>query len=178
MDGDERTFMSFIAFMIVRRHHGNLRNVLDEVLISRKQIQLLQNQVESIDENKFSTLIKHLKKSGLRQSITLEIFKNWITTIKKDLMKIRRMLRSLNKKESLGYYIITNYLFSLLIDADKNEVVIGENSKRRDIGLSSSIVDKYKQSNKFEETYINVLREKAYQEVMSKPYNMGDRIFL
>ena len=61
MDGDERTFMSFIAFMIVRRHHGNLRNVLDEVLISRKQIQLLQNQVESIDENKFSTLIKHLK---------------------------------------------------------------------------------------------------------------------
>jgi len=177
VQGDERTFMSFIAFIIVRRHHGDLRDVLDEALISTRNEQILSNQVESIDENKLIVLNKYLEGAGLKQEISKDLLRKWTSSIKSDLRKIRRKLRGLDKRQNINFYLMTNYLYSLLIDADKSEVVVGKNIGRKNITLDSSIVNKYKRSKKFKKTHINSLRERAYQEVLNKPVDLKDRIF-
>lgn len=177
LDSDERTFLSFIAFLIVRRHHGNLGDVLDEVVISRRNQEVLVKQVESIDEQKLALLNEHLSKSGLLQKINKDVLGKWTTSIKKDLRKVKRRLRRLGRRKNINFYLMTNFLFSLLIDADKSEVVVGENVERKSVDLDSSIVDKYKRSLDFKESRINLLREKAYKDVLNKNIDLNERVF-
>lgn len=176
-DGDERVFLSFLAFLIVRRHHGNFGNVMDEVVISEKNEELLSKQVESIDEKKLTVLNDHLKKAGLNQAIDKHILEGWTISIKKDLRNIRRRLRHIGREANLNYYLLANFLFSLLIDADKSEVVIGENINRKKLRLDSSIVDKYKDSLDFKQSKMNSIREEAYREVIDQSIDLKNRIF-
>ena len=147
-------------------------------MISTRNEQILSNQVESIDENKLIVLNKYLEGAGLKQEISKDLLRKWTSSIKSDLRKIRRKLRGLDKRQNINFYLMTNYLYSLLIDADKSEVVVGKNIGRKNITLDSSIVNKYKRSKKFKKTHINSLRERAYQEVLNKPVDLKDRIFL
>lgn len=177
LNSDERTFLSFIAFLIVKRHHGNLGDVLNEVVISRKNKEMLEKQIESIDEKKLILLDQHLNRAGLLQRINKNLLKKWITSIKKDLRKVKRRLRRLGRRKNINFYLMTNFLFSLLIDADKSEVVIGENIERKSVELDSTIVDKYKSSLDFKESRINLLREKAYKDVMNKSIDLNHRVY-
>lgn len=175
-DGDERTFLSFLAFLVVRRHHGNFGYVRDEVVISEKNKELLNKQVQSIDEKKLALLNEHLTKAGLKQPITKIILKGWTRSIINDLRKIRRKLRYLGQEANLNYYLVVNFLFSLLIDSDKSEVVIKENIERKEVPLDSSIVDKYKASLGFKQSTINLIREEAYHEVLNHSIDLNERV--
>lgn len=177
ISGDQRAFLSFIAFLIVRRHHGNLGDVVDETVISKKNEEILSNQIKSIDTEKLSILNEHLQRNGLKQDISKDLLTKWTSIIKKDLRKIKRKLRHLDKQKNLNFYLMTNYLFSLLIDADKSEVVVGENIERRKISLDSLVVDNYKTSLEFKRSKMNFLREQAYQEVLKNEVNLNDRVF-
>ena len=175
-DGEERAFLSFLAFLIVRRHHGNLGHAVGEIFISSKNAKLLAKQVESIEEKKLVALNAHLQNAGLIQAISKPLLAEWVASVKDDLKKHRPGLRRLGKAKNLSYYLTANFLFSLLIDADKSEVVLGEYMSRKELDFDASVIDKYKTILNFKPTKINNIREKAYQEVIKQPIDLGNRV--
>jgi CRISPR-associated endonuclease/helicase Cas3 len=89
---------------------------------------------------------------------------------------MRRTLRQLGRENNLSWYLLTNLVFSLLIDADKSEVTVGELS-RKEVSIPPSIVGEYKSTLKRGETYLNQLREEAYQEVINQDIDLTTRFF-
>lgn len=173
---DERLLLSFISYIAVKKHHGNLDDIFDETIIDDDEITILKKQLDNIDMRKFSILANNLNKTGLKIVLEKETINNYIENINSELRHAKRLLRKITKKDDLTPYVFLNYVFSLLIDADKSEVVIGENIERRNIYLSPDIVENYKNTLSFKKNQINLLREEAYKEVNDKNIDLNKRI--
>jgi len=170
-----KRILPILAFLTVKRHHGNIEEILIEVEISKKDEELLRVQVENIDERKFNILIRNLEKpefQELSKNKLLEI----LEIIPRELKSSKWFLRRLKAQKSLDYYFLTNLLFSLLIDADKSEVAIGE-LKRNPVNIPSIVVEHYKTNLKSEKLLINKLREKAYQEVVNRKIDLDQKLY-
>ncbi|MDK2897161.1 MAG: CRISPR-associated endonuclease/helicase Cas3 [Candidatus Atribacteria bacterium] len=173
---DQKKLLAFIGFLAVKRHHGNLEDVLTESFFSAKEKETLLKQIEDIDADRLSTLAENLKSSGLPSHITKESWARWIEAFSPETIKLRRKLRQLGKENNLNWYFLNNLVFSLLIDADKSEVTVGE-VPRKEVEIPPSIVNEYKTTLKIEKTYLNQLREEAYQEALNQEIDLTTRFF-
>ncbi|MEW6741041.1 MAG: CRISPR-associated helicase Cas3' [Nitrospirota bacterium] len=169
--------LPFFAFLAVRRHHGNLIDISDEVtLFADDNVKILHNQIEGIDGNKFSILAQKLYEAGLPIVLSKKIIEGWINSFIEELKSIKRRIRGL--ADGVGSFITLNFLYSLLLDADKSDVVIRDISlfeQRESIG--GNLVDNYKAQNIFADSPINFLREKAYQEITQSCINPAEKIY-
>lgn len=177
LKSNEKAFLSFIAFWTIRKHHGNLEDIIDETGVTDKDIEVLIDQIKSIDKDKLSILNEKLKAEGLAQDITTTSMLKWVDSILDNLKKMRRSFRKLDREKNIAPYLMTNLIFSLLIDADKSEVVLGEMPQRRSQVIDYTIVDKYKETLDNKKSKINDLREKAYKEVLNQELDLKKRIY-
>lgn len=177
LQSEEKAFLAFTAFWIIRKHHGNLEDIIDETAIPDKDRAILEKQIESIDETRLSILTDKLKLAGLKQSLTKSIMLEWVSLIGDELKKLRRRFRKLEREKSISPYLLINYIFSLLIDADKSEVVLHDVPKRNPLILKHNLVDEYKAKLSFEKSNLNNLREEAYREVLSQNLNLNERVY-
>lgn len=177
LSNNEKSFLAFLAFWTIRKHHGNLEDIIDETGITDRNIDVLNDQIKSIDEDKLSVLNEKLKAEGLPLNITTTSMLEWIDLIRDDLKAIRRSLRKLDREKNIEPYLITNFIFSLLIDADKSEVVLGELPQRQPPIMDYRIVDNYKSTLDVKKSEINALRDKAYKEVLSRELDLNERIY-
>ncbi|MGB4412119.1 MAG: CRISPR-associated helicase Cas3' [Candidatus Atribacteria bacterium] len=173
---DQKKFLSFVGFLAVKRHHGNLQDVLAEAFFDAKEKEALLKQIGDIDADRLSVLVENLKSSGLPSNITRDSWSGWVEAFSLETTKLRRELRNLSREKNLNWYFLTNLVFSLLIDADKSEATGGE-VPRKAIDISPSIVSDYKSTLKKEETCLNQLREEAYQKVVNQEIDLTTRIF-
>lgn len=184
-EAGEGWFLAFAAFLAVKRHHGDLQDVVSEAVFSADEQNLLFKQVASVDREKLSVLAKNLKAAGLKAEITPAVLNEWVRSFPEELRVVRGRLRGrLRKargaepaKNGLDLYLLVNFLFSLLIDADKSEVTAGYVLPRNPARLTGALVDRYKSAQSFARTPLNDLREEAYREVTSQPLDLGRRIF-
>ena len=165
-----------MGFLAVKRHHGNLQDVLAEAFFDAKKKEALLKQIGDIDADRLSVLVENLKSSGLPSNITRDSWSGWVEAFSLETIKLRRELRNLSREKNLNWYFLTNLVFSLLIDADKSEATGGE-VPRKAIDISPSIVSDYKSTLKKEETCLNQLREEAYQKVVNQEIDLTTRIF-
>ncbi|ADD03493.1 CRISPR-associated helicase Cas3 [Thermoanaerobacter italicus Ab9] len=170
--------LPFIAFLIVKNHHGDLKDIFNEVILDEKELKILKKQLNSIDDEKLQILNKNLKNAGLNKDLTKSLINEYIDNINSELRKVKRELRKLKEEQDISIYLLLNFLFSLLIDADKTEVVVGiDNIKRPEIKFEDQFVKAYKASFCGEENdKINLLREEAYKEALEREINIGQRI--
>ena len=167
----------FIAFLIVKNHHGDLKNVFNEVILDDKELEVLKKQLNSIDDEKLQVLNGKLRNAGLNENLTKSAINDYIDSINSELRKIKRELRRLKEEQDVSIYLLLNFLFSLLIDADKTEVVVGiDNIKRPEIKFEEQLVKEYKASFSDKESKINLLREEAYKEVLEKDIDIKQKI--
>ena len=169
--------LPFFAYLSVRRHHGNLKDIIDEAtLYNVDNCRFLEDLIEHTDRKKFSILVDNLKLSGLPLSISIDHLRSWAKDFISETRIMKRALRQLDKK--LDNYLILNLLYSVLLDADKSDAVIKDISyftKRQQ--LNDDLIDKYKSRANFKDSPINSLREMAYQEVMRQPILANKRIY-
>lgn len=178
LNDEQKLFISFIAFHSVKRHHGDMREALEEVILEDEEEELLIRQIDSIDEAKFSILIENLKQNGFKHDLNKNVLKEYVDLAKRQLRIIRKTFRKLKEREDVGLYVLNNLVFSLLIDADKNEAGIKSLISRRSIELPYIIVDNYKNNiNRNREEFINQLREKAYGEVLGSNIELDRKIY-
>lgn len=174
---EQRLFLSFIAYLSIKRHHGDLEDVLTESILDDEDKELLNKQIDSIDEEKFSILIDILKNNGLNADLNKVILKECVSYTEEQFKRLRRKFRRLEEERNIEIYLLTNLIFSLLIDADKNEVGIKTLLGRRKIEIPYQVVDRYKNSKRFDDIYINQLREEAYREVINKDLDLNQKIY-
>jgi len=166
----------FFAYVVVRRHHDDLIDVKDEIsLIDEREQDNLFNQLKDINPIKFQTLINNLMPYGLPIEINIQTIERWIKDFKNELKSYKRLLRHSSRIEN---YLTLNLLFSLLLDADKSDAVIGSESvpQRPDLE-DENLVKNYLLQLKPTKNSINELRQKAFHEVDSASIPGNQRIF-
>lgn len=164
------------AFLAIRRHHGNLRDVRDDVLFDDSDTGLLHKQLESIADEGFSVLCRRLHSEGLPLLLNKQIISQWIDGFSRESKQIKKYLRSINN--DVSNYITLNLIYSILLDADKSEVIVKDKTvfNRKEFN-SAEWVNSYKKQTIFPESPINILREKAYHETLKHEIDLNKKIY-
>ncbi len=181
-------YIPILSFLVVKRHHGNLMNAMDELsevnAENEKILKVAEEQIASIDRteiNEILTLLFHEGKIDLKIDIN-----DIINYILKDACneiggKERRLIRHLNRKIDLYPYFITQFLYSALLDADKTDAGLGDKYLDSDrLDLSADLVDQYRDRKGFtsDRNNINSLRNQIYEDTMAgiRDWNLDNRI--
>ncbi|WP_297338410.1 CRISPR-associated helicase Cas3' [Algoriphagus sp.] len=123
--------MSLMAFYLIKMHHSNLVNI-DLVLFPDNSSTRIQEPEIFLKQKSALTSLEELKNKLSRfdeSQIELSTPKGLHTLYKKIL----------RKQTSIGHYFITNYLFSLLIEADKLDA--SDTTSYQSENLPSAAVD-------------------------------------
>lgn len=154
--------MPLIGYLVVKRHHGNLKNMREEIrdLIQDNDKQdILKKQLDSIAIEIVTELYKDVFSKQ-----TFITFKEDLDSILEQMTRSRRILWKFLKKGNLFPAIITSFCYSILLQADK-EHASGISVERRE-PIPNNIVDIYRCLKGFNEptTSINKIRNSIYQE--------------
>jgi CRISPR-associated endonuclease/helicase Cas3 len=172
-----------ISFLIVKRHHSNLKDArieIGELYSERVKIfRVVEEQLNAID----LLVVQEILDQLLTDEIGLKIdIHRCVEYIRQDMF-----LDIIDKDEELVFnldqgllpYLITQFLYSVLLDADKSDAgLYGIHLSRPDI--ASDLVDRYKEMefSKDHSTGINPLRNQIYDAVVAEVSNLKlqDRI--
>lgn len=175
-DNNKDSFYPLFAFEVVRRHHGNLQDLRDEVIFDENDKEILIKQLENIKEENFNILAQRLFETGLPIRLTKEIIFQWINEFSKELWSYKKTFRQ--ESGDISNYILLNFCYSILLDADKSDVVIRDsNVFLRNQTNTNNWVDNYKAKASFPISPLNDLREKAYREVINKNIDLSNKIY-
>ncbi len=173
---DEFWYLPGIAWIVINKHHGNLGDILNEEaekLKDRSELEIIKEQLNDIFSNNLIEIVEIYKSLGYSDisRILSEInnLENLTQQIRKDIKKI---CKSSFTDNDLRYYFLILFFYSILLDADKLDASGRRNLPKREY-IPSDIVDEYKKK-KFgkPKTEVDIIREKAYNEVIAKVSNI------
>lgn len=161
------SFLPVLGFIIIRKHHGNLENYRNSLTISDNDLQNCCLQSENIDYQEINHILSNQK---------LNIDKSVIGDFQ------YREFRQNRRKDTAfttEYYFVLNLLYSILLQADKTDAIMGDENIAASEMLKSESVCKFK--NGFEnntENSIDKIREDAFNSVEEtiNRLNESDRI--
>ena len=154
--------MPLMGYLVVKRHHGNLKNIREEIrdlLQDNDKQDILKKQLESITVETVTELYKNVFSE--QSFIT---FKVDLDSILAQMTRSRRILWKFLKTGNLFPAIITSFCYSILLQADK-EHASGITVERHE-PIPDNIVDTYRHLKGFNKptTKINKIRNSIYQE--------------
>ena len=154
--------MPLIGYLVVKRHHGSLKNIRDEIrdlVQDRDKQDILKKQLDSIAVGTVTELYKNVFSEQ-----TFITFKEGFDSILEQMIQSNRNLYKFLRQGNLFPAIITSFCYSILLQADK-EHASGISVKRHD-PLPGNIVDTYRHLKGFNTptTNINKIRNSIYQE--------------
>lgn len=166
-----------IAFIVISRHHGNLKNIMGANGL-RENIDdnrnLIDEQLINLKEN-FRITEKSLNSFYSDYEIDLDDFFNDFDNI---IVKLKLSLLKFSLKRNIENYLIILLFYSVLLDSDKMDA--SETSLYERVNFSNDLVDNYKQDNfDMNSSGINKIREDAYYEVINNllKYDLNKKIF-
>jgi CRISPR-associated endonuclease/helicase Cas3 len=107
--------LPFIAYLTVKRHHGDFDDAKYEMVLEENDILVLKNQIEHTNETALYNLNNHLRVKGLLVDISKEQLFKWVSNFQKDAGPIKREIRKL--KDEKNFEILTKILYK----ATKNQ---------------------------------------------------------
>lgn len=179
--------VDYIIFEIIKRHHGYLRNFISnktELPLDRKDVAVIEKQLAQFN---FSSYIEILRPHNYNL-----IESNWpkIKQRFEDVLEVHKMKQYLidevkkNKKQAIKYFFLQHYLFSLLLSADKGDMMLNKDGNKWTILKENQlfdlkIIDFYKNDTlKKGEKAIDIDREDAYQQIATNAKkHSGDKFF-
>ena len=184
--GSLTEYLPVISFMIVKRHHGNLSNATDETSdvnpANEDVLRTAEEQIDTLDRTELEKILSTLLSEG-NIKLTIDI-DNTINYILHDIMrdigrKERLMLLQLSDKVDIYPYFINQFLYSVLIDADKTDAGL-DGIRLERLELAGDLVDNYRDANHFtgNKENINNLRNQIYKEAVSRieSWNLDQKI--
>ncbi len=165
------------AFVACKRHHSNPETFKVEFNLNH-EIDKLKKQIESIDEDKVNIFISNLNLPEYikeRLYFRKDKFMGELGEVVKGLKNLRKNFR--NKSSEIRDFLLFEYLFSLLLDADKTEAGAKTFKPHRIDLIPKSVVDKYKQEKLTSNRKIDNLREEAFRQVMEKDISLDHKVY-
>jgi len=169
--------MPLIGYLVVKRHHGSLKNIRQEIrdLIRDNDKQdILKKQLDSIAVGTVTELYKNVFSEQ-----TFIMFKEDFDSILDQMTRSRRVLWKFLKKGNLFPAIITSFCYSILLQADK-EHASGISVKRHE-QIPVNIVDSYRRLKGFNKptTKMNEIRNSIYKETTKcvESLDLTERIY-
>lgn len=170
-----------IGYLIVKRHHGNLKDAEDEIRELRDEdtLQVIDLQIKSLEISELKLVYERLL-HGYNISFDIDVFCNEYRSIAKEILKNRNnFVAFLREEQFTGYYLMTLTLYSILINSDKIDASSIDVSC--EIEISSELVDKYKVEKGFQnsESVMNKVRNEIYDEVTDsiEKLNLNNKIY-
>ncbi len=161
--GDEN-LLSFVVFLVIRSHHGNLTNPLRAALLGPDAVERLQKQWYSIDRVTLENLW-----GALKIPMSLKEIDTNISGLPGSFRPKRFLIRELRKRRDFSLYFLTNLLFSILLDADKSAAGLsGLEENLPDLPVD--VVDRFREANGWNQplTTFDRLRNSVYTEAIHK----------
>ncbi|RKX58829.1 MAG: CRISPR-associated endonuclease Cas3'' [Thermodesulfobacteriota bacterium] len=168
---DEFWYLPGIAWIVISKHHGNLRDILNEEAAKLKdsnELKIVEEQLNDIFFNNLTEILGIYRSLGLDISEILNDIKNLGHLAREVYRNVKRICMDSFNNKNLKYYFLVLFFYSVLLDADKLDASGRRNLPKREY-IPSNIVDEYKKK-KFGEpkTKVDIIREKAYNEVIAK----------
>lgn len=146
----------YIIFLALLCHHGDLKSLeLSTVNVLPKR-ELLQIILSNINLTKLSELLHNINLKVNFADVN-KLFLDY------KVRTINNTIRIIKNETNCANYLKTLFLYSLLLSADKGDVMLNNNSNIERIHLKSDIIDEYKSKYLTSRANINVKREEAYK---------------
>lgn len=161
---------NFLFLEILKAHHGSLKNFEQAAINPRSHVETLIEIETTIDFEKYKKSMDDIglpfkfgDLAGLLSSFRGSRFD-------------RKVIFNLTQNKNSLFYFQTLFLYSILLSADKGDMMLQEKKWNR-TQIKSQIIDEYK--SKFIQTNhpINILREEAYQTAVSRVQDFGKQNF-
>jgi len=159
-------FLPFLFFLMVKKHHGNLEDPINDELFSQ-QYDYLEYQIRELDKKEIEQLLSFLSKK-VNVNFRMSEFPVNIKSFIKNEFRSQIKPTSIRKKflkefpDKIENYITFQFFYSILLQSDKESIVIEKRNKKRP-RISTDIVRKFKKK-KFGEprTRIDQIREEIF----------------
>ena len=160
---------AFLFSKILKRHHGYLRDFTVASMNPVDKRKDLEKIGHEIDLEKYSKMLEDIGLPFQYQDIgqILDDFK---------IRQFDKLARELGKNKDSSFYFRTLFLYSILLSADKGDVMLVKKQFSRKI-LSSSLIDAFKSNTLKTDYSINKLREEAYQLAIQRTQKYGHKNF-
>lgn len=168
--GDTHSLLPLTAFEIVRRHHGNLENVSDEVRTLRndRTLDIINRQISEIDQSQICKTY-----DGLLPSRQInDFFDSYLSVIQEIIKCYRRCKPLLSGESGVLSAVFIQFCYSILISSDKEEAS-GLLPIRAGDCLPDDLVDRYHIMKGFSTSHdeISKIRKAIYEEVVHSALN-------
>lgn len=184
---DASRALPLISLIVVRCHHGDLKNAQDVASIYAERDEILpvvKEQISSIlekEESKrecrqmLSDLLGDLIQDKDFDSLADYILRDAL----KDVRSEKKLVRDLGKRNDILLYFVAQLLYSALLDADKTDAGL-EGVDLCRVDIPPDLVDVYRKTRGFSESRdgINGMRNEIYSEAVERisGWDLNERI--
>ena len=169
---NENKIIEYILLKVIRRHHGYLTNLIEDsnnnpqIYLDDYSLKELESQLGKLSFELYQAILATLNMNKIDFNVWDKIKEKFIS-----LRQINKTKTKLEQEENPKYFFLQHYLFSLLLSADKGDMMLKKDSNKWTIIkenqlLDSKMIDFYKNETLIKgEKAIDIDREDAYQQV-------------
>ncbi|MEK0350387.1 MAG: CRISPR-associated helicase Cas3', partial [Nitrosopumilus sp.] len=165
--------LQLLGLIIVRRHHGNLKDFNHLVLFNEGDLKNVIVQVENLDFLEYQNIVKY---KGYDKFVNKDFVLQSVQYFKP---RTPREIKRLSRKFTLEHYFVLNLLYSILLQADKTDAILKDGKVTDSKILHSDDVNYFKSGlENNPENPIDAIRESAFISVEEtiKYLDVSDRI--
>ncbi len=175
---EDRHLLVF-SYVACKRHHTNLHSFYEEASIGlESELKFLITQAKSIDEKRTNIFISNLNlPEEMKETIHFNktTFLDSLPNIVKEIKSFRKDIRKC--KANIKEFITFQYLFSLILDADKTEAGAKPFKPERVEKILPDVVVSFKEKHLKSKSPINELREEAFNEVLDRELDTSHKLY-
>ena len=166
----KNSLLPFIGYVLVRRHHGDLKDFFKETDDIRKPeiIEVIRHQNASISKSSLQTVYDGLIADNILTGFFTGIDVIFTSIIQDGkVFSLKPRLEKIHDAPSME--VLTLFYYSLLLSGDKQDAAM-ITADRNKGALHPDLVDNYRKNRGFAESSnpMNKLRNEIYQDVISK----------
>lgn len=169
---NENKIIEYILLKVIRRHHGHLTNLIEDsnnnpqIYLDEYSLKELESQLGKVSFELYQAILATLNMNKID-------FRDW-DKIKAKFISPRQINKTkikLEQENNPKYFFLQHYLFSLLLSADKGDMMMSKKHNKWKIIVENRLldlrmIDIYKSETlKKEGKAIDIDREDAYKQI-------------
>jgi CRISPR-associated endonuclease/helicase Cas3 len=180
---NDDAIVEYIISKVIRRHHGNLTNFLKDKdgitqLVVKADDDTLKRQLDYLNLPLYNQILEMRLGHTLQNDMWNELIKRF------KIVRAEEVADDLEDAKTLKYFFLQHYLFSLLLSADKGDMMLPKDGDKADFlkpteALPANIITNYK-TILFGDTVIKAIdikREAAFQDIAANCKKYGHQSF-